>query len=262
LSTPGRTGELFGASHEIAFVPSASVAAALSARATSRSVGSPRIAVFADPVFAVDDPRVPVKSQRASGADSAWPRLRFSAQEADSIARVAAKRATVWTDFAASRGTALRSPLSDYGVIHLATHAVIDEERPQLSGVLLSQVDREGRSQEGLLRVHEIYNLSLNARLVVLSACRTALGRQVEGEGLIGLARAFLHAGSNAVLATLWDVDDRATAAFMTRFYDELITHRQSPSAALRAAALAQQKDPKWSATRDWAGFVLIGYSE
>ena len=143
--------------------------------------------------------------------------------------------------------------------MHIAAHAVIDDRQPQLSSIVLSQVDRQGRPVNGQLRVHEVYNLQLNARLVVLSACRTALGRQVDGEGLIGLSRGFLYAGADAVLATLWSVDDRATAAFMSRFYDGLLTRNLSPAAALRSARQSMAHDPRWSRPEHWAGFVLIG---
>ena len=115
---------------------------------------------------------------------------------------------------------------------------------------MLSQVDREGRAQDGLVRLHEVYNLSLNARLVVLSACSTALGRHVDGEGLIGLSRGFLHAGADAVVATLWAVDNRATAAFMTRFYDALL---RSATLACGGAAIGTARDDPGSALGETA---------
>ena len=258
--TPRRLAD----THELVLLPSASVGDALKSRAAARTTHPTAISVFADPVFAADDARVQTANRSAAGAGSTTPlpRLRFSRTEADAIAKVAPRRVTVWSDFSANRRNALNPSLANTDVLHLATHAVVDEERPQLSAVVLSQVDAHGKPQDGLIRLHEVYELPLNARLVVLSACRTALGRQVESEGLIGLARAFLHAGADAVLATLWDVDDRATAAFMTRFYDGLITRKLSPAAALRSAQQAQRLDARWTDPRDWAGFVLIGFSE
>lgn len=262
LPTPGRPTEALGTSQEVVMLPSASVGIALAARAATRnsSVGT-AIAVFADPVFSSDDTRLAAAARVQMNPDpTRLPRLRFSRVEADRIARLAPGRTTVWTDFAASRPTVLTRRLSDYDVIHVAAHAVIDGERPQLSGLVLSQVDRTGRAQDGLVRLHEIYNLSLSARVVVLSACRTALGRDVPGEGLIGFARGFLYAGADAVIGTLWPVDDRATAEFMARFYEALVTRRSSPAAALVAARRAMQRDARWALPQHWAAFVLIGH--
>lgn len=248
-----------GETHDIVQLPSASVGLALAARAAGRGPRSSRVAVFADPVFSNLDSRVP----RASGVTPAaalpsLPRLRFSQTEADAIARLAPRQTTVWSGFSAARSTALDDGLGAFGIIHFAAHAVVDEERPPLSGIVLSQIDGAGRPQNGVVRLHEIYNLSLDARLVVLSACRTALGRPVEGEGLLGLTRGFLHAGADAVVATLWDVDDRATAAFMAHFYAALLKERQAPAAALRRARQAMIADARFAAP-DWMAFVLIG---
>jgi CHAT domain-containing protein len=149
--------------------------------------------------------------------------------------------------------------LGDFGYVHLATHAVVDEEHPQLSRVELAAVDEQGRPQDGALRLLDIHNLHLNARLVVLSGCDTALGAQVGGEGLVGLASGFLRAGAAAVVASLWPVDDRATEAFMSAFYDELLRRDADPVRALHAAQRAFQRNPRWQAPFDWAGWVLIG---
>jgi CHAT domain-containing protein/tetratricopeptide (TPR) repeat protein len=262
LSTPARDGARLGLTHEIVVLPSASVGGALIRRASNRAPASPRVAVFADPVFSPEDLRVAAGKRTTPDPLAAWlPRLRFSRAEADAIAALAPRSTRVWTDFAATRSAALDHSLESYGVIHLAAHAIVDEERPQLSGIVLSQVDAQGRLQNGVVRLHEVYNLSLNARLVVLSACRTALGQRVEGEGLIGLARGFLHAGANSVVATLWAVDDRATSKFMSRFYDALLKRRLSPSSAMRAARQEMQADRRWSHPMDWGAFVVIGVS-
>jgi CHAT domain-containing protein/tetratricopeptide (TPR) repeat protein len=260
LPSPTGASDALAATHEFIVLPSASVGSALRSRAASRAAPSTAIAVFADPVFSPTDTRV-TPGDRAPRAASSLPRLRFSRLEADHIARLAPRRTTVWADFTANRSTALKPDLARFGIVHFAVHARIDDERPQLSSIVLSQVDHDGRPQDGLVRVHEVYNLSLNARLVVLSACSTALGRHVDGEGLIGLSRGFLHAGADAVVATLWAVDDRATAAFMTRFYDGLLGQRLSPAAALRSARRAMIQDPRWAAPQNWAAFVLIGES-
>jgi CHAT domain-containing protein len=124
---------------------------------------------------------------------------------------------------------------------------------------VLSLVNEKGKSQDGFLRLHEIYNLNLHADLVVLSACQTALGNDIVGEGIIGLSRGFLYAGAARVMASLWTVDDRATAELMTRFYRKLLAEHQSPSAALRASQLEMQQQPRWSSPYFWAAFELQG---
>jgi CHAT domain-containing protein/tetratricopeptide (TPR) repeat protein len=260
LPSPSRAGVRLASTHEVVLLPSASVGAALVARAASRPAPSPAIAVFADPVFSPLDARVAASSRSEDRtSDPPLPRLRFSRQEADAIARLAPRRTRIWADFGASRSAVLGAPLADYGIVHLAAHAVIDDRHPPLSSLVLSQVNRDGRAEDGRVRLHEVYTLSLNARLVVLSACRTALGRPVAGEGLIGLTRGFLHAGADAVIAALWEVDDRAAAVFMTRFYEALLARGESPAAALRAARRSMQRDARFASPRDWAAFVLIG---
>ena len=106
-----------------------------------------------------------------------------------------------------------------YRVIHFATHGIVDNDHPELSGIILSAFNEKGEPQDGFLRLHDIYNLTLPVDLVVLSACSTAVGKEVVGEGLIGLVRGFMYAGSRRVLASLWKVDDEATGELMTRFY-------------------------------------------
>jgi len=120
-------------------------------------------------------------------------------------------------------------------------------------------VDSHGRPRDGFLRLGEIYKLHLPADLVVLSACRTALGREIRGEGLVGLTRGFLSAGARQVLVSLWPVEDRATAELMRIFYREMLGHGRSPAAALRAAQIAMWKDHGWRSAYNWAGFILQG---
>ena len=125
---------------------------------------------------------------------------------------------------------------------------------------MLSLVDREGRPREGFVPASEVFNLSLSADLVVLSACRTALGKEVRGEGLVGLTRAFMYAGSPRVVASLWRVDDAATAELMTRFYAEMLGPRKlRPAAALKEAQARVRSQSRWSDPYYWAGFVLQG---
>ena len=150
--------------------------------------------------------------------------------------------------------------LSEYRIVHLASHAFVNSDHPELSGLALSLVDRRGTAVDGFLRLHHIYNLKLSADLVVLSACQTALGREIRGEGLVGLARGFMYAGAPRVVASLWTVDDQATAELMKRFYREMLgPRRQRPAAALRAAQIGLWKSARWQSPYYWAAFTIQG---
>jgi CHAT domain-containing protein len=162
-------------------------------------------------------------------------------------------------DFEASRATALSPLLSQYRIVHFATHAVSDGEHPDRSGLVLSLFDRQGQPQNGFLGLEQIYGLNLPADLVVLSACDTGLGREVDGEGLIGLVRGFMYAGATRVMASLWSVDDEVTAQLMAHFYKSLEQNASSPAAALRAAQMEVRKDARWSSPYYWAGFQIQG---
>jgi len=277
-------------SMEVAALPSAGVLPAL-LREQSHSAPLNAVAVFADPVFDAQDARVRQAQAAETSAESlspngrgaessstergedfssaeraadfglaSFPRLRFSREEAERIAESdRGAHPLIDLDFQASRDAASDPALRNYGIVHFASHALLDEKRPDLSGIVLSLVDEKGHPRNGLLRLDDIYNLRLNARLVVLSACRTALGQQREGEGFIGLARGFFYAGASGVLATLWTVDDRATAVFMGEYYQALLRDRLSPAASLRRAQLRLRKDPRWADPYYWAAFALYG---
>ena len=143
--------------------------------------------------------------------------------------------------------------------MHFATHGYVDAERPALSAIVLSLIDRDGEPRDGFLRAHELYNLDLPAELVVLSACETGLGRQVRGEGIVGLTRGFMYAGAARVVVSLWSVSDRATAALMSTLYREMLEGGKTPAAALRAAQLAMMKRPGWENPYYWAAFIIAG---
>ena len=156
--------------------------------------------------------------------------------------------------FEANRAAAMSDDLSKYRIIHFATHSFLDSMHPELSGIALSMLDRQGKSQEGFLRSHEVFNLKLGAELVVLSGCRTGLGKEVKGEGLYGMTRGFMYAGSKRVLVSLWDVQDQATARLMTDFYRGLLgPKRPTAAAALRAAQIAIWREGSL------AGALLLG---
>jgi CHAT domain-containing protein len=276
LPEPGSTAPLV-AGYSIARLPSASVLAVVRQQLSGRQAAPRAVAVFADPVFQADDERVIRRtsahkvqdgsetrgdvSRAAEDVDLAsLPRLWFSRREADAVAAFAPRGAVRESlDFDANRMEAQKPVLADYRVLHFATHAFLDSRHPELSGLVLSMVDRAGHPQDGFLRLNEIYNLKLNADLVVLSGCQTALGQEVRGEGLVGLTRGFMYAGAPQVLASLWDVRDRATAEFMSKFYQPLLARHLAPEAALRSAQLAMRKDPRWAQPYYWAAFTMQG---
>lgn len=259
---------------EIVRLPAVSMLAGLRQKRESSPPRRGALAVLADPVFEIDDPRVErqptIYTEPLSGPEAGvdggdvdtegFRRLPGSRSEAEAILRrVAPEERFLALDFEASRDTVLNGTLRGYPIVHFATHAVVDPIQPELSGIVLSLVDKEGRRQDGFLRVHEIYGLDLPAELVVLSGCQTALGRELDGEGLIGLTRAFMFAGTRRLVVSLWRIDDQATAKLMDRFYGEMLGHRQAPSAALRLAQLSVAREPRWRAPFYWASFVLLG---
>jgi hypothetical protein len=200
-------------------------------------------------------------SVRGEGARAGLRRLLFSRDEAEAILSAVTPQQSgfKWLDFRANRRMAMSEELGQYRVIHFSTHGLLDSRHPELSGLVLSLVDEAGQPQEGFLRLHEIYNLRLNADLVVLSACQTGLGKQVRGEGLIGLTRGFMYAGAPRVVASLWQVDDAATAELMKRFYRGVLQEKLPPAAALRAAQIEMLKKRHWQSPYYWGAFMLQG---
>jgi CHAT domain-containing protein len=160
----------------------------------------------------------------------------------------------------ASRSALESAAMGDVRILHLATHGFVNGDYPDLSGIALSMVDERGGPIDGFFRLNHVYNLRLNADLVVLSACQTALGEQVRGEGLIGLTRGLMYAGAARVVASLWKVDDQATAALMTAFYRGMLGPRKLPAAAaLREAQNVLRNNPRWQSPYYWAAFTLQG---
>jgi CHAT domain-containing protein len=166
----------------------------------------------------------------------------------------------VFSNFAASREKALDPALGEYRFIHFATHAIINTENPDLSAIALSLVDERGQPLNGLLSTQDIHRLRLSAELVVLSACRTGLGKDAPGEGLLSLTRGFLSSGAARVIVTLWSIEDQASAEMMSRFYRRALgPQRMTPAAALRATQEEMWREGRWSAPDYWGGFVLQG---
>jgi len=279
LPLPSTPADRLIASNRIVSLPSASTLAVLRRELDGRPVPPKTLAVLADPLFRKPGPRMPkalhpTLAQAAGGLPHGpgrrgetppdlfdVPSLPFSKEEATKIAEMVADQSQklVALGPAASLDTVRHGRLDDYRYVHLATHGVLDSLHPGLSRLLLAQVDSRGQPQDGSLRLQDIYNLQLNADLVVLSACETALGKEVRGEGLIGLTRGFMYAGSARVLASLWRVQDRATAKLMTKLYRHLLVDKLSPAESLRRAQVEMAEDPRWTSPYNWAGFSLQG---
>ena len=279
------------ADHEIVCLPSASALAALRRETAGRKPAPKLVAVIADPVFDRSDPRIgsAVRSQerRAPGSSvteperapssfaditrstqdlgigegpGLFPRLPFTRQEAKSILS-SSPRGSSWAalDFNANKATASSSELRQFRIVHFATHGLLNNKHPELSGLVFSLFDQKGEPQDGFLQLNDIYNLNLSADLVVLSACQTALGKEIKREGIVGLTRGFMYAGAARVMASLWKVDDEATADLMQLFYHGVIKKGLTPAAALRSAEIAMWKAGKWRSPFYWAGFVIYG---
>lgn len=266
--------------NEVVVLPSISTLVALRNARPRAHLPNKLVAIIADPVVGSNDERVkraavsrgtalaagdknanqPLTSNPNQTRNGALPRLTYASDEADAISAVAPWRTTlVAKGFDATRETAMGPDVRQYQIVHFATHGLLDSERPELSGIVLSSVERDGQKKNGLMPLYDIYSLDLSAELTVLSACETALGKDIRGEGLVGLTHSFISAGSNSVVASLWKVDDRATAFLMTDFYHSMLQEGMSPAAALRSAKLKVMRDKRWSAPYYWAGFVLQG---
>ncbi|MGH9966325.1 MAG: CHAT domain-containing protein [Pyrinomonadaceae bacterium] len=278
--------------HEIVSLPSASILDVLRRETLGRKRAPKTLAVLADPVFEKEDVKrrkssVAVKpltrnAERVSSGEviknlrsavqyspqfsdeagqTRIQRLLFTRREADEIlALVPESERLKALDFDANLMMATNPELGLYRFVHFATHGVLDTAHPELSGIVLSLFDRQGREQDGYLRVNEILNLKLPVELVVLSGCRTGLGKEIKGEGLVGLTRAFMYAGAARIVVSLWDVSDEASARLMVHFYRGMLgPKRLSPASALRAAQIALWKDGRWPAPYYWAAFVLQG---
>lgn len=275
--------------HEIVSLPSASTLAVIRRETEGRKPAEKAVAVLADPVFDKDDVRVTSagtekKTDQQSAEPSlsrqlvydrtkkaaaqtgvaetglSIPRLPGTRQEAERILAFAPANARMKAlDFEANRDTITSPELSHYRYVHLATHGFLNSANPELSGIVLSMVDQQGQSQNGFLLTNEVFNLHLPAELVVLSACQTGLGKEIKGEGLVGLTRGFMYAGAPRVIVSLWSVDDKATSEMMARLYKGLLQEHLRPAAALRSAQIEMWRQKQWRGPYYWAAFVLQG---
>ncbi len=290
LPAPGQQGaaEPLISRYEVVSLPSSTTLATL--RQFDDSVPAPKtLAIFADPVFDASDSRLGERPPSAPAPEAAvarahrrlaraaehlqdgdrggedtrgWSRLPGTRAEAEAIGQLvpASDRLEKYGFDVNYLNVTDSDALSQYRLIHFATHGILDSTDPKLSGLVLSLVDEKGRPQNGYLRLHEIFNLELAAAdLVVLSACQTGLGKTMRGEGVLGMTRGFMYAGAPRVVVSLWSVDDAATAALMAEFYRNMLQRDLPPAAALRAAQMVVRQDPRWAAPFYWAGFTLQG---
>lgn len=259
--------------HEVIAIPSPAVLLEIRRRQSETPPALLELAVFADPVFQPSDPRVvpgaassvdtPLLSLRRADALEVprdYKRLPASRQEAEAIlALVPEEKSFRRFGFEASREELLAAHLERYRILHLATHGEVYPSQLGAAGVVLSLLDEQGLPADGFLSTQEVADLRLNADLVVISACGSALGRPLRGEGLISLSHGFLRAGASSVVVALWDVNDIATATLMESFYRKMLVEGMPPASALRAAQLEMASDPQWQSPFYWAGFVLQG---
>jgi CHAT domain-containing protein len=278
--------------HEIVNLPSASTLAVIRGEQAGRNRAPKTVVALADPVFTKDDERVKaskdkdtlneviktvndalmsgeskdrqlVKATEDTGVPSDGlnvPRLPGTRQEAEQIvAMVPTNERRLALDFAASRETVTSAELSQYRYVHLSTHGFLNSVHPELSGLVFSLVNERGEPQDGFLRAHEIFNLKLSPEVVVLSACRTGMGKNIRGEGLVSLTRGFMYAGAPRVIVSLWSVSDLGTTELMVRFYHGMLKEGMRPAAALRAAQISLMNDKRWASPYYWAPFTLQG---
>ncbi|HQU86102.1 MAG TPA: CHAT domain-containing protein, partial [Pyrinomonadaceae bacterium] len=265
--------------NEIVNLPSASVLAVLRNEFGNRALAPKTLAVLADPIFEKTDERfqtasankqkaefVAVSRKRTRGNAETregfeLQRLPFTRREAEVISTfVPENKKEKLLDFAASRRSAMSPELANYRFVHFATHGILSNENPELSGIAFSMFDEKGKEQDGFLRVGDIYNLKFPAEMVVLSGCKTGLGREIKGEGLVGMTRGFMYAGAKRVTVSLWDVNDEATSELMGRFYKEMLgANKLAPASALRQAQISMLKDKRWQNPYFWSTFILQG---
>ncbi len=268
--------ELMIVSNEIIYEPSASLLNILPNLQTAKQLPTKDLLVFADPVFSNSDSRFTQNTEeknsifevlglnlrdfRIVDSNGFIKRLPASQKEAESIAEtVGSSRTEIASGFGANRERVIKSNISDYRMLHFATHGLIDIKRPEVSSIVLSTFDENGNNIEGFLRLQDIYSLNLASDLVVLSACESGVGKDVKGEGLMSMNNAFLQAGAKSVVSSAWKVDDNATALMMSNFYSNLIDKGLTPSEALRQAQIKLSKSAQYKSPFFWAAFTVQG---
>ncbi|MCC5896715.1 MAG: CHAT domain-containing protein [Phormidium sp. BM_Day4_Bin.17] len=264
------------ANHEIITLPSVTSLAVQREQWQQRPQAPKTLAVLADPVFTANDPRLGENARTIVSGDLSrepslvqdpvrnscgdFARLPYTAAEAEQIlALVPAAQQFSALGFDANHATATAANLNQYQIVHLATHGCI-QDNPLLSNLALSFFQPDGqRAESSSLKLQDIYNLELNAELVVLSACQTGTGKEVQGEGIVGLTRGFMYAGARRIVVSLWSVNDRATSTLMGDYYRQMLQQGRDPAAALQQAQLAMWQSGNNSAPYYWAPFTIQG---
>lgn len=270
--------------HEIVNLPSASAIAIQRQELANRSsTGKKALAILADPVYSAADANARLQNPRNKetkpsdslgielersalkrSADilnrSVWNRLPGTRTEANEILKLVPKSNRLEAfDFDANYNWVTSSALNQFRILHFATHGFVNDVNPELSGIVLSLVDKQGKDIRGYLRLGDLFNLDYSADLIVLSACETGLGKEIQGEGLVGLTRGLMYAGGERLLLSLWKVDDRGTSEFMQEFYRQMLQEGKSVNEALRATQLKMWRSEKWRNPNYWAAFTLQG---
>jgi CHAT domain-containing protein len=262
-------------SNETIYEPSAQTLAALAKIRKQPIANAKNLLVFSDPIFTSDDARFPSEklvaetqpaqmtlNERFRFVESLGrlPRLAASKDESETIIKtIGASDAENYSGFAATRENLLNLKTDEFKILHFATHGYVNEEHPELSGIVLSRFDENGRKLNEFFRIQDIYALNLNADLVVLSACETGIGKQIKGEGLMSLNNAFLQTGAKTVVASLWKVEDGATLELMKNFYGTMADENLTPSQALRRAQIKLRENPNYKSPFYWAAFTVHG---
>ncbi|MBK1990798.1 tetratricopeptide repeat protein [Sphaerospermopsis aphanizomenoides BCCUSP55] len=261
--------------HEIINLPSVTSLATHREKLKNRKTAPKKLAVLADPVFSNNDSRVTGKTEvalstdldlersalsRSSANRGSLSRLPGTRKEGEEVLKLVPNNESIQAfDFDANYEWVTQQKLNQYQMVLFATHGLIDMKNPELSGIVLSLFDKQGKAKKGFLRLNDIFNLDLPAELVVLSACETGLAGEVKGEGLIGLTRGFMYAGAAKVVVSLWKVNDDATAELMTEFSGQVLKEGKSPIVALRNAQLKLWQQQKTQDPRFWAAFTVQG---
>ena len=266
--------------NEIVTLPSASSIDILRKQVKGRTPAPKKVAVFADPVFEDNDPRLKTDSQTKNQTETknndltrmalkrsigdfialSFRRLEATRKEAEAIlALVPDNLEQLSLDFDANRETAINPKLSEYQIVHLATHGLLNETQPELSGLVLSLYDKTGKGKPGFLQLNDIFNLEMPAELVVLSACQTGIGEEIRGEGLVSLTRGFMYAGAKRVVVSLWSVADNSTSKLMQNYYRKILETGKNPVEAMRETQLEMLSSENWKAPYYWAPFVVQG---
>jgi CHAT domain-containing protein len=267
LKTAGDAPEPMISTFDLVDAPSASALAIVRRERLNRQPGSKLLIGFGDAVFSSDYSPQPIRTGTNSSDENSRGSSRFrnlnrlfnAKRELRAIGELAGNDSMFYVEYNATREQFLKSNLSEFRIVHVVTHGVLDDQQPELSGLVLSMVDGNARPINGFVSLADIYKLNAPVDLVVLSACHTALGQNLRGEGLIGLTRGFMYAGASGVVASLWKVDDRVTAELMKHFYTNLLQRGMGPAAALRAAQNEIRSQENWRAPYYWAGFIFQG---